>query len=918
MRTKIILTYLIIVGLFIEIIPQSKTVYIDQKLSTGDRVGTLKKWEGSNWSNSFIPNTPFPFSLYSQQTILGDQSIYTGQKYNNWNSDFNNVKNHRPFDILPTTNLLLSNFIPTDTGVTIKTSLEGTTATGGVIEFKDPWFIDYQDVLYANQLRNRGMTEAYPRQRTSPFYPNATTPFELGQTYKGVFLDQSGPGSNWAGTFYKTNVPLEQTINVHGQNRKFYFENWSASLDNNNLPTAQFQDEYLLETGVVFKDPNAVVKAKLKGQLMSNTTSGISSTSQRKIVRTDNGRYHIVYESNGNIYYTYSLTSNFNGNWQKDEIIFLNAKNPSIDYYNNTISLVFEYLDGNAVYLYYLEIDAQTGNLSDDNTFLISNNPSDFGVLKPVVSSISMQRLIIYKKGSTGSIKYRIRTFNSNNQLWQWNYSEHDVPETDQNSSNPSVVGNKNLNEHHIVYQQWTSIIKYKHADYRDYEELRFCQYRDVSENSGFNINQNPSVSVSYNSPNHKVQVSWQGIYIAALEKAIAKEKDYSLKRYETVTRLKVGEDSWGTSRNFGSNVKYVQSGSLNSTNGAIITWSETNGNYTKYVKRRTDTTYDATESLSTNGLYALVSNGSTFENLKASVFNTLTSAPYLISNCTNDFSIELLDKLNSSGSIDLTYGRAGVIGKNGIEFLFSIGDVLLNNESIKFIEKNDTLPITSVSQLNEVARTNNFYLNSQSELIFSNFYYVVNKTLADSLLTNEFNLNFKCELVNASTNNVVGTFDNVTYNKFNVQEYANPSYLIDCNGIEADNYYLRLFSVVNADVEFALSEIQRDNVTLEKQNFILRNFRGAISPMDFTLEQNYPNPFNPSTIIRYQIPQDGIVTLKIYDILGSEVATLVNEEKVAGKYEVNFNAIALASGVYIYKIQSGSFVNSKKMILIK
>ncbi len=89
-------------------------------------------------------------------------------------------------------------------------------------------------------------------------------------------------------------------------------------------------------------------------------------------------------------------------------------------------------------------------------------------------------------------------------------------------------------------------------------------------------------------------------------------------------------------------------------------------------------------------------------------------------------------------------------------------------------------------------------------------------------------------------------------------------------------------------------------------------------TPSAYYISQNYPNPFNPSTTIRYQIPQDGIVTLKIYDILGAEVATLVNEEKVAGKYEVNFNASSLASGVYLYKIQAGDFISSKKMILLK
>ncbi|HCY74397.1 MAG TPA: hypothetical protein DHV28_00615 [Ignavibacteriales bacterium] len=89
-------------------------------------------------------------------------------------------------------------------------------------------------------------------------------------------------------------------------------------------------------------------------------------------------------------------------------------------------------------------------------------------------------------------------------------------------------------------------------------------------------------------------------------------------------------------------------------------------------------------------------------------------------------------------------------------------------------------------------------------------------------------------------------------------------------------------------------------------------------SPVSFDLSQNYPNPFNPSTTIKFQLPKAGMVTLKVYDILGNEVAALVNEEKAAGQYEVNFNASALASGVYIYKIQSGSFINSKKMILLK
>ncbi|RJP70433.1 MAG: T9SS C-terminal target domain-containing protein, partial [Ignavibacteriales bacterium] len=94
----------------------------------------------------------------------------------------------------------------------------------------------------------------------------------------------------------------------------------------------------------------------------------------------------------------------------------------------------------------------------------------------------------------------------------------------------------------------------------------------------------------------------------------------------------------------------------------------------------------------------------------------------------------------------------------------------------------------------------------------------------------------------------------------------------------------------------------------------------------DFHLSQNFPNPFNPTTKIKYTIPhvETGYtpslqnVTLKIYDILGNEVATLVNEEKPAGEYEVEFSANQLSSGIYFYQMRAGNFISTKKMLMIK
>ncbi|MBA4312999.1 MAG: hypothetical protein C0417_10255 [Chlorobiaceae bacterium] len=88
--------------------------------------------------------------------------------------------------------------------------------------------------------------------------------------------------------------------------------------------------------------------------------------------------------------------------------------------------------------------------------------------------------------------------------------------------------------------------------------------------------------------------------------------------------------------------------------------------------------------------------------------------------------------------------------------------------------------------------------------------------------------------------------------------------------------------------------------------------------PEKFALNQNYPNPFNPSTTIQFDIPKASFVTLKVYNVLGQEVATLVNENKKIGRYEVEFDGARMASGVYFYKLQTNHFTKTMKLLLIK
>ncbi|HEY6952532.1 MAG TPA: T9SS type A sorting domain-containing protein [Bacteroidota bacterium] len=88
--------------------------------------------------------------------------------------------------------------------------------------------------------------------------------------------------------------------------------------------------------------------------------------------------------------------------------------------------------------------------------------------------------------------------------------------------------------------------------------------------------------------------------------------------------------------------------------------------------------------------------------------------------------------------------------------------------------------------------------------------------------------------------------------------------------------------------------------------------------PASFVLEQNYPNPFNPSTNISYTVPKRSLVTVRVYDMLGREVATLVDAEKEPGSYRVSFDATKLAGGVYVYRLQAGNFTATKKLLLLK
>jgi len=205
-----------------------------------------------------------------------------------------------------------------------------------------------------------------------------------------------------------------------------------------------------------------------------------------------------------------------------------------------------------------------------------------------------------------------------------------------------------------------------------------------------------------------------------------------------------------------------------------------------------------------------------------------------------------------------------------------------------------------------------------------------------------------------------VGKFTNIVIAPVQVELLSFTAILLDNSNIQldwstisyADNYgydiektdqdtsswkkigFVESKNILNSVVNYSFIDNQVDNASsnhkyrLKSVNndatyTILKEIEFVTSPETFELDQNYPNPFNPSTKISYTLPSNGNgqmskVVLKVYDILGTEITTLVDELQTAGHHEVEFKADNIASGVYIYRIETPSFIATKKMVLLR
>ncbi len=301
-----------------------------------------------------------------------------------------------------------------------------------------------------------------------------------------------------------------------------------------------------------------------------------------------------------------------------------------------------------------------------------------------------------------------------------------------------------------------------------------------------------------------------------------------------------------------------------------------------------------------------------------------------------------VLTRLNYDGQIDNSFGNGGFVTtavSNGDDV---VRDILINSSGKIILTGSTGYPgdFVAVQYHNDPFQANVpfFIVDNLSNQGFINFSELGDPAVtaveaivfSDSTLVGPFNDSFVASGVasrfyeisvtpqNAGTNSSYNASLRLYYSDFDIEgidesklklvRSTNDGWIYVGGNVNTIDNYVEVDGVTQVGI-FAFADPDSiTNVDSDKKGLV----------NEFRLEQNYPNPFNPSTKISWQSPVSSHQSLKIYDVLGNEVATLVDEYKEAGNYEVEFDASKLSSGIYFYKLRAGSFVETKKMILLR
>ena len=635
----------------------------------------------------------------------------------------------------------------------------------------------------------------------------------------------------------------------------------------------------------------------------SNQNSTFMNNNQNKVARTSDDKMHLVYESMGYVFYERSTDNGTT--WQLmnngKPLSTYEAKHPSISFNGNDLVIVYQERDGNgSKIMLYSTINSNSSLLepAPDETYINRNlvpviafgaNSEVMVVWKRNVLSGTNQEGLYYK---FGHLDYGYYTqYSSGNLIDVVNQS---LAET----LNPAIDVTKSItfparNVFHIACQQPTgnySHINYLKIDVGTNNSLSSTTgVEDVSSGCGYQYNYAPSISLS---TSNVVNVAWAAMLY------------YPTGTRKVMTRTRT--TSW--SSYFGQYGNSVFSPSVACYgSSSIIAWSETNGSgYSdKFLK------WGGVHTANTTGKDLQIYSTTTLQDMRIVSFNG-TSSPYSFTQSTD------LYTLNKENPLAMRSGVQVVAAQGKTEFYFRIGDISFNGQNVAFKTMNLNEPNLSQKDLDYLMTSDVVNLAEADNLGYSIEYGATDTVKALQLLQKDKFISFNVELIDASNDAVLYTLNDVKFNGNSSLSLNSESYNIDLTGLTGKEVYFKVKITNSLNPVYYASEIKSDAKVLGKSKAVSLDLSNKLVVKDYDLFQNYPNPFNPATTITYQLPKSGSVTLKIYDMLGKEVMTLVNEQKEMGRYTVQFDASSLASGMYVYQLRANDFVSTKKMLLLK
>jgi Secretion system C-terminal sorting domain len=368
-----------------------------------------------------------------------------------------------------------------------------------------------------------------------------------------------------------------------------------------------------------------------------------------------------------------------------------------------------------------------------------------------------------------------------------------------------------------------------------------------------------------------------------------------------------------------------VQSGSANLSGdySGYVTWSQNNSGWSNQAVTAGGS---SPVSLNTSGQYVQMCNGDGGDSvLVSSYYNT--SSPYYF-NLSQTLGSVLgqtaksntgPEKTLSVPSAVVSVGRGVGINKGMMHFYCDFGGLTVDGQNIGFVNAPDSLNYGSLPKVDSVLESQPFQVGANSRIIFTESSGFADSAAALNVLGDSGYVRCKAEIVDNSDNKVIGTVDDSILSSQDIHSGRTNSYQLGTDGISGKTVYVKIAVTTNLD---SIKTVLVENYSLDNPSAGKSTQSLSMTPINviksFTLYQNYPNPFNPTTVISYTIPRDGMATLKVYDVLGREVETLVNQNQKVGRYEVTFDGSRLASGVYFYRLVAGNHVITKKMLMLK